>query len=97
MLWIKSGIENPSKSGVIGRFGGDEKPEWPRRTDKSRTLKKTWKKHTAFVLLWLRFMALLYNVCLGLEECELFDQHRIRNTLIWRELMLEVTEIKQVR
>ena len=30
---------NPSKSGVIGRCGGDEITEWPRRTDKSRTLK----------------------------------------------------------
>ena len=24
MLWIKSGIENPSKSEAIGRCGGDE-------------------------------------------------------------------------
>ena len=40
MYWIKSGIENPLKSEVIGRCGGDEKTEWPRRTDKSRTLKK---------------------------------------------------------
>ena len=32
--------ENPSKSEVIGRCDGDEKTEWPRRTDKSRTLKK---------------------------------------------------------
>ena len=40
MLWIKSGIENPSKSEVIGHCGGDEKIEWPRRTDKSQTLKK---------------------------------------------------------
>ena len=46
MLWIKSGIENPSKSEVIGRCGGDEKNEWPRRTDKSRTLKKTKTKKT---------------------------------------------------
>ena len=30
---------NPSKSEVIGRCGGDEKTELPRRTDKSRTLK----------------------------------------------------------
>ena len=30
---------NPSKSEVIGRCGGDENNEWPRRTDK-RTLKK---------------------------------------------------------
>ena len=26
MYWIKSGIENPSKSEVIGRCSGDEKP-----------------------------------------------------------------------
>jgi len=38
MYWIKSGIENPSKSEVIGRCDGDENPEWPHRTDKSRTL-----------------------------------------------------------
>ena len=37
---MKSGIENPSKSEVIGRCGGDEKTEWPCRTDKSQTLKK---------------------------------------------------------
>ena len=35
MKWIKSGIEIPSKSEVIGRCGGEEKNEWPRRTDKS--------------------------------------------------------------
>jgi len=39
----KSGIENPWKSEVTGRWVGDEKTEWPRRTDKSRTLKKTIK------------------------------------------------------
>jgi len=27
MKWIKSGIENPSKSEVNGRCGGDEKTE----------------------------------------------------------------------
>ena len=43
MEWIKSGIENPSKSEVIGRCGEDEKNEWLRRTDKSRTLKKIKK------------------------------------------------------
>jgi len=32
---------NPSKSDVIGHCGGDETNEWSRRTDKSRTLKKT--------------------------------------------------------
>ena len=35
-IWYK----NPSKSEVIGRCGGDEINEWPRRTDKGRTLKK---------------------------------------------------------
>ena len=34
-IWYR----NPSKSEVIGRYGGDEKIDWPRRTDKSRTLK----------------------------------------------------------
>jgi len=35
-IWYR----NPSKTEVIGRCGGDEKSEWQRRTDKSRTLKK---------------------------------------------------------
>ena len=35
-IWYR----NPSKSEVIGCCGGDEKTEWPRRTDKSRALKK---------------------------------------------------------
>ena len=39
-IWYR----NPSKSGVIGRCGGDEKNEWPRRTDKSWTLKKNNNK-----------------------------------------------------
>ena len=34
-IWYR----NPSKSEVIGLCGGDENTEWPRRTDKSRTLK----------------------------------------------------------
>ena len=37
-------MENPSKSEVIGRSGGDEKNEWPRRTDKIRTPKQKSKK-----------------------------------------------------
>ena len=41
---------NPSKSEVIGRCGGDEKTEWPRRTDKSRTLKKQEKMNKALTL-----------------------------------------------
>jgi len=40
MQWIKSGIENPSNSEVIGCCCGDEMTVWPRITDKSRTLKK---------------------------------------------------------
>jgi len=36
---VKIWYRNPSKSEVIGRFGGDEQNEWTRRTDKSRTLK----------------------------------------------------------
>ena len=35
---------NPAKSEVIGRCGGDEKNEGPRRTDKSRTLKNKKQK-----------------------------------------------------
>ena len=35
-IWYR----NPSKSEVIDRCGGDEKTEWPRRTDKNCTLKK---------------------------------------------------------
>ena len=42
---------NPSKSEVIGHCGGDEKTEWPRRTDKSRTFKKIKNKEWAFNLL----------------------------------------------
>jgi len=35
-IWYR----NPSKSEIVGRCGGDEKNERPRRTDKSRMLKK---------------------------------------------------------
>ena len=45
-IWYR----NPSKSEVIGRFGGDEKTEWPRRTDKSRTLKKCKKTSESYVV-----------------------------------------------
>ena len=38
-IWYR----NPSKSEVIGRFGGDEKTEWPRRTDKISNAKKKQK------------------------------------------------------
>jgi len=36
---VKIWYRNPSKSEVIGRCGEDEKPEWPRRTDKSRKIR----------------------------------------------------------
>jgi len=39
-IWYR----NPSKSEVIGRCSGDEKTEWPRRTDKCRTLKTKKQK-----------------------------------------------------
>ena len=45
MQWVKSGIENPLKSEVIGRCGGDEKNEWPRRTDKKAKKNNLKKNH----------------------------------------------------
>jgi len=39
---------DPLKSEVIGRCDEDEKNEWPRRTDNSRTLKKRGEKLTSF-------------------------------------------------
>ena len=39
-IWYR----NPSKSELIDRCVGDEKTEWPRRTDKSQTLKKRKEK-----------------------------------------------------
>ena len=40
----------PLKSEVIGRCSGNETTEWPRRTDKSRTLKKKKKKKKSLPL-----------------------------------------------
>ena len=40
-IWYR----NPSKSEVIGRCGGDEKNEWPRRTDKKSNAKKIKDLH----------------------------------------------------
>ena len=58
--------ENPSKSEVIGSCGGDEKNEWPRRTDKSRTLKITIKKIDNKNLL-------LYSTALRTGSCSSLD------------------------
>jgi len=41
---------------VIGRCGGDEKNEWPRRTDKSRAL-----IHFLKINLLITKMAMLFN------------------------------------
>ena len=43
--------ENPSKSEVIGPCGGDEKTEWPRRTEKSRTKKICDQMSLTFVVI----------------------------------------------
>jgi len=51
-IWYR----NPSKSEVFGRCGGDEKNEWQRRTDKSRTLKKSKNKNNCELVLYY-----LYN------------------------------------
>ena len=40
MEWIKSGIENPSKSEVIGRCGGDEKKMNDQVEPTKRNIKK---------------------------------------------------------
>ena len=53
---------NPSKSEVIGRCGGDEKTEWPRRTDKSQTLKKStnsWR----FILIFSWIKVFEIDIC----------------------------------
>ena len=36
---------NPSKSEVIDRCGGDEKPEWPRSTEQKYVLYEIGLKH----------------------------------------------------
>ena len=51
MQWIKSGIENPSKSEVIVRCGRDEQTERPRRNDKSRTVVIMYEYNTHTCLL----------------------------------------------
>ena len=47
--------ENPSKSKLNSRCGGMKNPEWPRRTDKSRTLKKEEEKCSRFCQ-WVGFI-----------------------------------------
>ena len=54
----------------IGRCGGDEKTEWPRKTDISRTLKKRKKVYTSkYILLltwWKEFGLYIWDVALWL-------------------------------
>ena len=60
-IWYR----DPSKSEVIGCCGGDEKNEWPRRTDKSRTQKKKREENT------LKTCEQYYNnisACLNVDE-----------------------------
>ena len=58
---------NPSKSEVIGRCGGDEKTVWPRRTDKSRTLKNKTTQFNAINIFMRRQTKLV-----------LFDEKKVR-------------------
>ena len=55
---------NPSKSEVIGHCGGDEKTEWSRRTDKSRTLNYLFfKLAPAFTFIcYLLFVIVLFII-----------------------------------
>jgi len=60
-VWIKSGIENPSTSEVIGRSGGDEKNEWPSRKDKGRMLKKLIKIYYVYITWQCIFVHKIYE------------------------------------
>ena len=49
MWWIKSGIENPSKSEVIGCCGWDEKTEMTMQNRQKSNAKKNPKKQNYLV------------------------------------------------
>ena len=53
MLWIKSGIENPSKFEFIGRCGGDEKKTMTTkyRQKTNAKINKTKKPESVIILL----------------------------------------------
>ena len=61
MKWIKSGIENPSKSEVIGRCGGDEKTEWPRKNDQKSTTKHYLFRYQVLIVLNPVFICLTWS------------------------------------
>ena len=83
---------NPLKSEVIGRCGGDEKTEWPRRTDKSRTLKNTQKKNkTPFSNLTKPWRL----ICdLDLEEC-LVKYYRCNLCLVYFQGLQTVWKVQR--
>ena len=86
-IWYR----NPSKSEVIGRCDGDEKPEWPRIPDKSRTLKKIkkYKKIHMFDTYW-GFILAKFNICVDaffliwLRDCIIRFCHDLLASMIAR-------------
>ena len=89
MQWINSGIENPSKSEVIGRCDGDGKTEWRRRTDKSRTLKNTRK--TNFDKVYFSFLERWIVQLLKQTYCKLYWRFPLLMvdlyTIVWYHLI----------
>ena len=77
-IWYR----NPSKSEVIGRCGGDEKTEWPRKTDKSRTLNKNKQKQLS--------SSIFSNFVLYIKWCVLLSEwltvHIIIAFMLWFSL-----------
>ena len=56
--------------GVVGRCDGYEKTEWPRRTDKSRTLKNKNKTNfCATVNIWENIRRTIYNYVVSYKMC----------------------------
>ena len=53
MQWVKSGIENPSKSEVIGRCGGDERTRMATQNRQKADRQKTKKTKTCWS--WFEF------------------------------------------
>ena len=68
---------NPSKSEVIGRCGGDEKTEWPRRTEKSRKLKKKKIAYAPQVKVWK------IQIILSIQQCD-HEQQLFPHYKHWR-------------
>ena len=60
---VKSGIENPSKSGVIGRCGGDDKKRMTTQNGQKSTLKKECQKWKVCQLTGLFALKKSYTHC----------------------------------